>query len=149
MLRSKKLKPVVKLAGHREQKSAKKLGQSKASLQQLQNKLQTLINHRDNYATNLQQKASTGMKAAEYARSQSFLAQIEDAIHQQKQLINASRMVVDDNKANWRTAKVKQQAIEKVESRLKKDEDQIREKQGQKEQDDLTNTRFFNNKSSL
>jgi len=149
MLRSKKMKPVVKLAGHREQKSAKVLVQSKESLTQLENKLQTLMQHRDAYTLNLHEKAKKGIKAADYSRSQSFLSQIEEAIKQQQQLIRDSQATFNDNKAHWRNAKVKQQVMENVESRLLNEEKQNRNKENQKETDDLTSLRFLNKKAPL
>ncbi len=149
MLRSKKLKPIVKLAGHREKSSARELHQSRESHALVQKRLDDLQLHRDNYAIILQEKAKKGINAAEFSRSQVFLAQIDEAIRQQKHILSSAQENLNHKTAGWKTSKMKQRVMENVTTRIEKEELNFREKNEQKELDDMVGLRFFKQQKPL
>ncbi|HFB66975.1 MAG TPA: flagellar export protein FliJ [Aeromonadales bacterium] len=149
MLRSKKMKPVVKLAGHREKNAARELNQSRESHALQQKRLFDLQQHRQNYAKQIETKARKGMNAMEFARAQAFLAQIDTAIEQQRQHLVSSQEVVNVKTAGWKTDKMKQRVMQNVTTRIEKEESSLREKKDQREVDDIIGLRFFKQQKPL
>lgn len=149
MLRSKKIKPVVKLAGHREKHAARELNQSRESHALLQKRLSDLQQHRQHYASQLEKKARKGMNAMEFNRAQTFLSQIDTAIEQQRQHLASSQEVVNVKTAGWKSDKMKQRVMQNVSTRIEKEESTLREKNEQREVDDMIGLRFFKQQKPL
>ncbi len=143
MLRSKKLKPVIKLAGHREKQAARILSQSRQSHAELKNGLIDLERHRKSYARQLEARARKGMNAIAFRQAQKFLTQIDTAIEQQKQNLYCSQQVVKTKTAGWKTDKMKQRMMQNVNARIEKEELNVREKRAQRDLDDRVGRGFY------
>ncbi len=142
--RSDRLDPVVKLTDHREKSSAKELGKSRESHSHLEKRLEELLSYRQSYAEMLQKKAEQGIGSAEFCRYQEFLLQLDNAVEQQKNNIKQSSQTIQQKTTGWKNHRKKKQVMNKVASRIKKEELQIQEKQQQKESDDIASQAFSN-----
>ncbi len=141
--RSDRLKPVVKLAGHREKTSAKVLGEARSQHSAHKNQLQDLLEYRESYAELLQNKAQQGISSSEFCIYQNFLFQLDNAIEQQKMTLNQSNQTVKENVKGWKTQHQKQQAMENMNQRIIKQESKADDKKQQKIADDEVNQRSF------
>ncbi len=142
--RSDRLKPVVKLAEHREKKSAKILGQSRSNHSAQKNQLKDLLEYRESYALMLQQKAQQGISSGDFCLYQNFLEQLDQAIIKQKQTLSESSETIKNSVKGWKNQHQKQQAMEKMTHKLKQQEHKIYEKKQQREADDAVNQKNSN-----
>ncbi len=144
MHKSERLKPVVKLANHKEKESARALAKAREQLQAAIKKMQDLNDYRDSYAQMLHSKGKTSISANELRRYQIFLSQLDEAIKQQEVSILEAENVVNSNIAGWKEKKMRHQIIGKVTNKIQKEELISEEKRQQKQIDDQTSLRFFN-----
>ncbi len=149
MSRSERLKPVVKLAGHREKESATALAKARASLLSTQKRLQDLLDYRKSYSQMLQTKGQKRISASELCRYQSFLSQLDDATLQQQNLVIEAENAVEEHINGWKKTKMKHKIIGNVSQKIQKSEQTLKEKSQQKQIDDQTSLRFFNNQKKF
>jgi len=141
--RSKRLQPVVKLAGHREKTSAKALGKARTQHSANQNQLQDLLEYRESYAALLQNKAEQGISSGDFCLYQNFLIQLDNAISQQKLTLSQSNETIKQNVKGWKTHHIKQQAMENMNQKILGRERQAADKSQQRQVDDELNQRNF------
>ena len=151
MKKSERMQPIRKLAADREQDAVKALGQSQRALNEHEQKLEQLKNYRAEYAKLFQQHGTQGMDGAQLQAYQTFIAQIDVAIHQQRQMIEFANEDCAEKRQDWQQTHTRTQVMDKAIDRFKQAEQKQEHKRQQKEADDHTNARFWvfhNNKGS-
>ena len=136
MKRSKRLKPVVRVAESREQQAARALGAAQARLAQAQQQLAELQRYRDDYRQGFQQAGATGMGAAQLADYQQFLHKLGQAIEQQAQQVVQATQEAEAKRAQWFTSRGKVRMLDTVVARYQAIEQQQASRQEQREQDE-------------
>ncbi len=131
MTRSEKLKPVVKHVDDKEKTALKAVAFSQQQLQYQQNRLQQLIDYKEDYA---RQQASgqmtfTAVQLQEFNR---FLTQLNDTITQQNHVVSMAQREVEMKRQNWKLTLTRSNAIHKVVDKIEavelKQADQIEQK---------------------
>lgn len=136
MKRSKRMKPVVRVAENREQQAARALGAAQGRLAQAQQQLAELQHYRDDYRQRFQQAGATGMGAAQLADYQQFLHKLGLAIEQQSQQVAQARREVETRRTQWFTSRGKVRMLDTVVARYRAIEEQQAARQEQREQDE-------------
>lgn len=136
MKRSKRLKPVVRVAEGREQQAARALGAAQVRLGQAQQQLAELQHYRDDYWQRFQQAGATGMGAAQLEDYQQFLHKLAQAIEQQGQQIVQATQEVGAKRALWFASRGKVRMLDTVIARYQAVEEQQLARQEQQEQDE-------------
>ncbi|MDH5180322.1 MAG: flagellar export protein FliJ [Gammaproteobacteria bacterium] len=146
MKKSERLEPIKQIAANHEQDAAAALGNSQRALTEHELKLQQLKNYRAEYARLFQEHGSRGMDGSQLQAYQTFIGQIDLAIKQQEAAIIRANQERDIKREEWQTRHTRTQALDKTVNRLKSQEQHQADKKEQRELDDLSNARFWQNR---
>ena len=130
------LQTLLDLSNARMDDAARQLGQLLASEQAVEQTLALLIQYRDEYESRLSQAARNGMARDEWRNYQSFLGRLDEAIAQQRALVDASRLRTADGQKAWLDQRNKVKAFDTLSQRHKENEVRIEAKTEQREQDE-------------
>jgi len=136
MKKSRRLKPVVRVAENREQQAARALGVAQTRLGQAQQQLEELQRYRDDYRQRFQQAGATGMGAAQLEDYQQFLHKLGQAIEQQGQQVVQATQEAEAKRALWFASRGKVRMLDTVVARYQAIEDQQASRREQREQDE-------------
>lgn len=136
MKKSRRLKPVVRVAEGREQQAARALGVAQARLGQVQQQQEELQRYRDDYRQRFQQAGAVGMGAVQLEDYQQFLHKLEQAIEQQGQQVALATQEVEAKRVLWFASRGKVRMLDTVVARYEAIEEQQVARREQREQDE-------------
>ncbi|HEB92211.1 MAG TPA: flagellar export protein FliJ [Gammaproteobacteria bacterium] len=136
MKKSRRLKPVVRVAEGREQQAARALGAARARLGQVQQQLEELRRYRDDYRQRFQQAGAVGMGAVQMADYQQFLHKLGQAIEQQGQQVVQATQAAEAKRALWFASRGKVRMLDTLVARYQAIEEQQASRREQREQDE-------------
>ncbi|MES9843299.1 MAG: flagellar export protein FliJ [Candidatus Sedimenticola sp. PURPLELP] len=136
MTPSKRLQPVKRIAESREQKAARKLGDSTRRMHEQEAKLEELKRYHQEYLDRFQTTAESGISAAQLIEYRAFLEKLELAIKEQTRIVQMSQNERSSRKQEWQQKHVRTQALGKAVDRIRSDELKAEESREQKEQDE-------------
>lgn len=136
MTRSKRMTPVVKVAESREQAAARVLGEARQRLEQQQRKLEELTTYRDQYSLEFQQCSGQGMGVARLQDFRLFLARLNEAIEQQRRLVERCQQDCERRRLQWVATRTRTQALGKVVDRYQREEQRVAERREQRDSDE-------------
>lgn len=145
MKKSERLEPVKQIAANHEQDAATALGQSQRVLTEHELKLQQLKLYREEYAKLFQEHGSRGMDGSQLQAYQTFIAQLDQGIKQQQEMIIRANTERDGKREEWQLRHTRTQALDKTVDRLKQSEQRQEDNKEQRELDDNSNARFWSN----
>jgi flagellar FliJ protein len=135
MTRSKKLKPVVQHVDKREQTALQAVAFSQQQLRQQQLRLQQLVEYKQEYiAQQTQPKTCSSLQMQEFQR---FLAQLDDTIQRQQQVVVMAERELDIKRNHWKLSRSKSEAMHKVVDRIQLGEQKKADKIEQKLMDEV------------
>ena len=133
MTRSKRMQPVVDVATRREREAAARLGEWQRRLEFTEQRLQELQQYRDDYTA--QFAGGGSLSAARLQDYRVFLDRLNQAIEQQRALIERTRQDCEAQRRRWIDVHGRVQALAKVVSRYRGEERASADKHEQKEMD--------------
>ncbi len=136
MKKSRRLKPVVRVAEGREQQAARALGVARARLGQVQQQLEELRRYRDDYRQRFQQAGAAGMGAVQLVDYQQFLHKLGQAIEQQGQQVVQVTQEAEAKRALWFASRGKVRMLDTLVARYQAIEEQQASRREQREQDE-------------
>lgn len=136
MSRSKRMKPVQRVAESREQAAVQKLGQSQQFLDAQRTKLEELRAYRDQYSKAFQTSGGQGLGANRLQDYRVFLARLNEAIRQQEAITAQCTSQHEQTRQQWVETRSHHQAIDKVIQRYRSEEQKARDRREQQEQDE-------------
>ncbi len=136
MTRSKRMKPVVKVAEGREQAAARVMGEAQRQLQAQEDKLQELITYRAQYTEQFQVSGGAGLGAARLQDYRVFLSRLNQAIEQQHVRIAQCQQDCERQRSNWMATRTRSQALDKVVERYQREERRADDRREQNETDE-------------
>ncbi len=136
MKKSRRLKPVVRVAEGREQQAARALGVAQTRLRQVQQQQEELQRYRDDYRQRFQQVGAMGMGAVQLGDYQQFLHKLEQAIEQQGQQVAQATQEVEAKRVLWFASRGKVRMLDTVVARYQAIEEQQVARREQREQDE-------------
>ena len=136
MTRSKRLQPVVQVAASKQQAAARKLGDCQREIDTRNARLTELLAYQAEYAQRFESSGGHGLDMARLQDYRVFLARLNDAISQQRVLVEAARSEYEKMKSHWLGTRQQAQAIDKVVDRFKRDEVRAQGRREQAETDE-------------
>lgn len=139
--KSKRLKPVVRIAETREEKAALAMGESQQALQQQQSRLEELKRYRQEYIANFHADGRAGISAQRMLQLQSFLERLNRAIDEQQHWVEVACQHLEKKTHAWQAARSHAKALDKVVDRHQRSEQRQQSRREQKETDEVAQRR--------
>ena len=131
------LQALLELARENCDAAALRLGVVNSHDRDMQQRLQLLLDYRDEYLARLTRIAKSGMHSVGWRNYREFIDKIDAAIEQQRQLALAARRQVETGQQHWHTQKRRLKSFDTLSQRHIASERKGEARQEQKEQDDL------------
>lgn len=136
MKRVERLEMVKKVVDDFERRKAEALAASERRVTESEQKLAELEAYRDSYVRDFAIRAEQGMSGAAVRDYQAFLARLDDALHQQNQIVVSTRAQRDAERQNWQDAAQRAEAIGTTVKRWQGEERHALERREQVESDE-------------
>ena len=143
MVRSKRLNPIKELAKNKEKAAAQALGSSIERQKLEDQKLQQLNQYRHEYLVEMEHKVKAGISGAELQRYHLFLAKLDSAIDQQKDVLQVSNKQLDASQNHWHDKRKRTKAISQVVEKMQQQEKIDANKQETKVSDEISTQAFL------
>lgn len=127
---------LIDLATSETDEAAKRLGHAIRGGEEAKNKLNMLLQYREDYAARFQAGLSAGMSPADYRNFQLFMQKLDTAIAGQEQVLAATQCKIAREQAAWRESERKRMSYDTLATRAEKDLLRKEEKRGQKAMDE-------------
>jgi flagellar FliJ protein len=129
--RSERLQPAVEQAQRRQQDALQRLADQQRKLAQAQQQLEELQRYRREYAA-----GDGGLTVSALLNRQQFVERIDQAMAQQRLLIERLCSQLDGARTRWLDAHARESALDSVVERLRKQEEQREQRLEQAEVDE-------------
>ncbi len=136
MLKSKRLKPVIKIAQNREDDAALVLNEYRKVMDQQEAKLIELRQYHTEYTQRLNDNGRNGLNIAQINDYRHFIARLVVAVKQQEVQLASCEVQLKEKHDAWMQTRVHHQALDKVVDRYQQQEHQESEKREQSESDE-------------
>ena len=136
MTKSRRMKPLTRVATSRERTAAKELGEYRRTLADAEAKYAELVTYREEYSQQLQKSGGSGIDAQQMRDYRVFLARLNDAIGHQQASVDQHRREYEHKRRLWSEARVRANALDKVVERYRKEENTTAERREQAESDE-------------
>ena len=130
------LQSLLDLSNVRKDDAARKLGQLLASEQEVGKTLALLEQYREEYETRFRQAAQKGLTRDEWGNYQSFLGRLDEAIAQQRLLVESSKQRTVDGQREWLDQRNRAKAFDTLSQRHRAHEARSEAKTEQRAQDE-------------
>lgn len=130
------LQSLLDLSQTRMDDAARKLGQLLASEQEVEKTLSLLEQYREEYEARFRQAAQNGLTREEWGNYQSFLGRLDEAVSQQRVLVEASKQRTVDGQREWLDKRNRVKAFDALSQRHKANEAHSEAKTEQRAQDE-------------
>jgi flagellar FliJ protein len=111
------LDTLIELTTKQSDEAAKRLGKAVKAGDDAQQKLQLLMQYRDDYAARLRSSAATGLTASGYRNFQMFLDKLDDAIASQQRVVQDSQRRVSNERTAWQSSERKRLSYDTLATR--------------------------------
>jgi flagellar protein FliJ len=111
------LQTLIGLAQDEVDKAAQKLGRMQRERAEVEQQLEALITYRAEYHTRFAESARQGMDAGSVRNFQAFIITLDQAIDQQRRLLEQATARVEAAKPEWQKSKQKLGSFEVLQSR--------------------------------
>ncbi len=138
------LQSLLDLSHVRMDDAALKLGQLLASEQEVGKTLDLLEQYREEYEARFRQAAQNGLSREEWGNYRSFLGRIDEAIAQQRTLVEASKQRTVVGQKEWLDKRNRVKAFDTLSQRHKANEVRSEAKTEQRMQDEHAAKNFRN-----
>jgi len=140
MMRSQRVKTLVKLKNHNERTAARQFAASQLSLENIRQRIQQLIAYRDEYM----QFFSSGERKVSIQAvrdQQAFILQIEQGITMLHQQLRVQEKMNEKERQNWIRQKQQLDTMQNIHDRCQQAEQQLAELRTQHALDELATNR--------
>ncbi len=136
------LQSLLDLSNAHMDDAARKLGQLLASAQEVEKTLSLLEQYREEYETRFRQAAQNGLSRDEWSNYQSFLGRLDEAVAQQRALVEASKQRTVDGQKEWLDKRNRVKAYDTLSQRHRANEAHSEAKSEQRAQDEHASKSF-------
>lgn len=138
------LQPLLELMQSRTDEATRKLGQLLAVEQNQRSRLQMLEQYREEYAQRMSDAVRQGLTPTALLNFQSFIFRIDDAITQQRVVVENSEKSTRQGQQQWQEQNKQLKAIDTLSQRHELRERYRENRSDQKLQDEFAARRFHN-----
>ncbi|MBA1146983.1 flagellar export protein FliJ [Ectothiorhodospiraceae bacterium WFHF3C12] len=142
MTRSKRLEPVQRIAEERSSEAGRAYGERQKFLQSQVQRLEQLEQFRDDYKHGRTAAGEAGMDAYRLRDYNAFIARIEQAIKQQRELVRNLESEVEQLRRGWMEQLSHSRALDSAVDRMRGQERRDRNKREQALLDELAQRRI-------
>lgn len=136
MTKSQRLRPVATMKHKEQMNSARVLNESFSELKKHEEHLAELRHYRDDYVAKFRQVSNEGATIERIRHYQEFIARLDQSIVVQTQRLEEVKNQVELKKVDWKQARARSDAFDKVVDRYRDEENLLSEQRNQKEADD-------------
>ncbi|MBS0308716.1 MAG: flagellar export protein FliJ [Proteobacteria bacterium] len=130
------LTTLIDLASKDSDNAAKKLGQALRMAEDTEQKLNLLLNYRDEYAARFQTSMTAGLTAVDYRNFRHFIEKLDAAIEGQQSIVMAAKHQTEIERKSWQDCERKRMSYDTLASRAEKQLQQQENKRDQKQTDE-------------
>lgn len=141
MKRSQRMKPVLAVAQRSEDVMLQAYGRSQQQLADADHKLRQLTDYQQEYAAGLQVVSSRLVDLAQLQTRRHFMAKLQAAIAAQQAEVARCQQIVVQARLAWLKTRGHSQSMCKLTERYQQEESQLRERQTQRQSDELSGQR--------
>lgn len=141
MTRTDRLRPVVQHTDKREQEALQEVAKYQGMLEIEESRLEELRQYKVEYLNDQQQDMRV-YSALELQELNRFLDQLDETIARQEVVIGQRRDELEKRRTIWKAVRVEAKAMQKAVEKLQRQETRVRDRNEQKELDDITQTNF-------
>ena len=134
---------LIELAEKATDEAAKHLGRMIRAHEETENKLNLLIQYRDDYAQRFQEGAAKGLSAAQYGNFMSFIGKLDGAIEGQRQVVADAEHKIQLAKNMWQGSEKKRLSYNTLHNRAQSVQLAKEAKQDQKQTDESAARSYF------
>ena len=134
--RTQRLEPVGQLARSNERDCARRLAGAQGRVADAERRCAELERYRAEYHEAFRARAQSGLQAKGLREYQTFIARLDDALRQQRQLVLQLRGEQQREHQHWQDAAVRSSAVGKVIENARREERQVEDRRLQREQDE-------------
>ncbi|MEZ5615743.1 MAG: flagellar export protein FliJ [Rhodocyclaceae bacterium] len=138
------LQTLLDLSNAHMDDAGRKLGRLLASEQEVEKTLALLEQYRDEYEARFRRAAQAGLSRDEWSNYQSFLARLDEAVVQQRALVEASKQHTVDGQKEWLDKRNRAKAFDTLSQRHRANVAQGEAKTEQRAQDEHAAKSFRN-----
>jgi flagellar FliJ protein len=136
MKRAQRLEMVQNVVDDAERRRAEALALSERRTSESEAKLTELESYHESYVRGFAARAQTGIDGNMARDYQAFLARLEEAIHQQTQIVTRTRAQRDSELQNWQGAAQRAEAVGQMVKRFQTEEVRAADQREQQESDE-------------
>ena len=136
MTKSKRLKPIIKIAEEREQVAVRGYLQAQQTHNGRLARLDELVAYREEYQGKFISTDSVARTAFQFNDYRAFLLRLDAIIEEQKRLVALSATDMESKRIEWLKKREKSQSLEKVAEKFMKEEQLQQNQKEQKEADE-------------
>lgn len=136
------LQPLLDLSNLRLDEATRQLGKLIAGEQEASQRLDLLVQYRDEYQTRFLSAASNGLGPDAWRNYQHFLGRLDQAIDQARSMVNLSKQRTVAGQKNWLDKRGKVQAFDTLAQRHQTRMAYVEARQEQKQSDEHAARRF-------
>lgn len=131
------LDTLIELATKQTDEAAKRLGRAIRTEEEAAQKLQLLLQYRDDYLDRFQANLQAGLSASGYRNFQLFLGKLDEAIKGQQRIVQDTQRRVSNERGAWQDSERKRMSYDTLATRMLKAEERKANKLDQKLMDEF------------
>lgn len=134
---------LIEIAEKETDDAAKRLGKTIRAHEDTVQKLQLLMQYRDDYEQRFQNNAAQGISAAQYGNFQAFIVKLDSAVDGQKQVVKDAEYRVELARQHWQECEKKRLSYNTLHKRSQAVLEKKEAKRDQKQTDESAARAFF------
>lgn len=131
------LDTLIELASKETDEAAKRLGRAIRNGEDANQKLQLLLQYRDEYMKRFENALRSGLSAAGYRNFQLFLDKLDEAINGQRRVLQDAQRRVDTERGSWQNSERKRMSYDTLATRALKTQQLKEARRDQKQTDEF------------
>ncbi|MCL4780366.1 MAG: flagellar export protein FliJ [Gammaproteobacteria bacterium] len=136
MARRNRMQILQKLAGHTEAEASRRLAERLKLLDADERRLEQIRGYLADYSGNIQ---NTAMTIGALRSNRGFMERLRNAVDEQRGAVEIQRHQAEQHAAQWRTARARSLALERLGERIEQREQQRRDRIEQARLDEIAN----------
>jgi flagellar FliJ protein len=148
MATSSSLDTLIELATKDSDAATKQLGRCIRQGDEARQKMDLLLQYRDDYATRFEQNLTGGLNATSYRNFQLFIEKIDNALSGQQEVVRLSTIRIGEAQTAWQACERKRLSYDTLATRAKNQAQAIASKRDQKQSDEQASRMAYYNKQN-
>jgi flagellar FliJ protein len=133
---------LIELAQNKTDKATQRLGQLQGALTSAAEKLEMLLQYRQEYYEQLQAQMAQGVAASRWQNFQNFIGTLDGAIEQQRALSEQAKVKLLHGRTDWQNQKRRLSSFDTLADRVRQQELVTLNRREQRDSDEHTSRQF-------